>query len=316
VKGVSIRQILVVLLAIPALALSFFIYLTGNLYVALGLLIVTCLGVYIYLNPSARTYRYLFPGFLGFGLFVIFPLVYTILIGFTKYSSQNLLTFDRALSLFRQETFAVAGAATYKYTLFSQGGGQYVLYLEDEADPARRFVSDPFPLEPGEKPKGDKEPVKLSALPADGQVPGEAMQMAQINRAKLMTPFKGLKFALPDDTLVGLEGLTKFGSRQRLWKLNPDGTLTNAKDGTVLRPDFAQGFFVNDKGEKVGVGFRTAAGFYNYVRILTDPRIRGPFFRIFLWTLAFSALSVILTFSVGMLLSVLLEQPDIRFRRT
>ncbi|MGA9577814.1 MAG: hypothetical protein WBV90_09350, partial [Terrimicrobiaceae bacterium] len=77
-KGLPIRQILVVLLGIPALALSFLIYQTGNFYVALALLIVTCLGVYIYLNPSANTFRYLFPGFLGFGLFVIFPIVFTI----------------------------------------------------------------------------------------------------------------------------------------------------------------------------------------------------------------------------------------------
>ena len=189
-KGLPIRQILVVLLAIPALALSFFIYQAGNLYVGLGLLVVTCLGVYIYLSPSANTFRYLFPGFLGFGLFVIFPLVYTIWIGFTKYSSQNLLTFERALALFRQETVAVEGAATYRYTLFSQGGGQYVLYLEDEKDPTKRFASDPFPLEAGEKPKGDREPIKLNALPADGKVPGEAMQMPQINRAKLMSPLK------------------------------------------------------------------------------------------------------------------------------
>ena len=83
------------------------------------------------------------------------------------------------------------------------------------------------------------------------------MKMAQINRAKLLNPLKATRFALPDDTLVGLEGLTKFASRQRLWKPNPDGSLTNAKDGTVIRPDFKQGFFVNDKGEKVGVGFRT-----------------------------------------------------------
>ena len=86
-----------------------------------------------------------------------------------------------------------------------------------------------------------------------------------------MSPLKAQKFALPDETLVGLEGLTKFASRQRLWKLNPDGTLTNVKDGMIVRPDFSEGSFVNDKGEKVGVGFRTFAGFYNYVRILTDP---------------------------------------------
>ena len=47
---------------------------------------------------------------------------------------------------------------------------------------------------------------------------------------------------------------------------------------------------MNDKGEKVGVGFRTFAGF-TITCGSTDPRIRGPFLRIFVWTFAFSALS-------------------------
>ena len=73
-------------------------------------------------------------------------------------------------------------------------------------------------------------------------------------------PMRSLQFTLPDDTLVAMEGLTKFGSRERLWTLNADGSLTNKKDGTVVRPDFGQGFFVTEKGEKVGVGFRTFSG--------------------------------------------------------
>jgi len=164
--GLPIRQLLAVLLAIPAFALTFFVYQTGNIYVALALLVVTCLGVYTYVSPSASTFRYLFPGFLGFGLFVIFPLVYTIYIGFTKYSSENLLTFDRALSLFRQETFTVDTAISYKYTLYSRDGGQYALYLEDEKDPNKRFVSEAFNLEPGAKPNPNQGPIKLKPLPA------------------------------------------------------------------------------------------------------------------------------------------------------
>ena len=151
---------------------------------------MTCLGVYIYLNPSANTLRYLFPGFLGFGLFVIFPILFTIYIGFTKYSSQNLLTFDRALALFRQETFAVDTAASYKYTLYAQENGQYVVYLEDEKDPAKRFASEPFNLDPTGKAKVEQEPVKLNPLPAGEQMKGEPMKMAQINRAKLLNPLK------------------------------------------------------------------------------------------------------------------------------
>src|SRR5580704_4927172 len=97
----QIRHILVALLALPALYLTFFLYHTGNVWIALVLLVVTSLGVFIYLNPSASTFRYLFPGFISFGIFVIFPLAYTLFIGFTKYSSQNLLRFDRATALYR-----------------------------------------------------------------------------------------------------------------------------------------------------------------------------------------------------------------------
>ena len=199
--------------------------------------------------------------------------------------------------LVRNETFLSPNAASYKYKLYSQEDGTYVLYLEDEKDATRRFVSEPFELTPGVKPKTEQEPVKLNALAPGEQVKGKPMEMVQINRGKLLVPMRARQFALPDETLVAMAGLTNFAARERLWTPNPDGSFTSKKDGTVIRPDFKLGFFVNDKGEKVGVGFRTFSGFDNYIRIITDPRIQGPFFRIFLWTVAFSAISVFLTFA-------------------
>src|ERR1700722_7182316 len=130
----QIRHLLIVLLGVPALYLTFLLYRTGNVWIALGLLVATCLAVFIYLNPSASTFRYLFPGFIGFGLFVIFPIVYTVYIGFTKYSSQNLLTFDRSEALIRHENFLSANSASYKYKLYSQDDGNYVVSLTDEKD--------------------------------------------------------------------------------------------------------------------------------------------------------------------------------------
>jgi maltose/maltodextrin transport system permease protein len=312
----QIRHVLVALLAVPSLYLTFILYRSGNIWIALALLLVTWLGVFIYLNPSASTFRYLFPGFIGFGIFVIFPLVYTVYIGFEKYSSENLLRFDRCAALFKNETFASPNAASYKYKLYAQDDGTYVLYLEDEKDAKRRFASEPFELTPGVKPKIEPEPVTLNAIPQGQEVQGRPLDMVQVNRGKLLTPLRARPFELPDETLVALAGLTNFASRERLWTPNPDGSFTSKKDGSVIRPDYRLGFFVNDKGEKVGVGFRTFSGFDNYLRIISDPRIQGPFFRIFLWTVAFSGLSVFLTFAVGMLLSVLLEQKDLRFRQT
>jgi maltose/maltodextrin transport system permease protein len=313
-RGFPIRQILVALVVIPALYLCFNIYQTGNFLIALITLIVICLGAFIYLSEGGYTYRYLFPGFLGFGLFVIFPIVYMVVLSFTKYSSQNLLYFDRALGLLRQESFPV-GSATYSYKLYAQDDGTYILYLQDEKDPTKRFASEPIELKAGEQTKGEQEAGKLRALAQGEEVKGRPLEVAQVTREKLFIPMRGRQFALPDGMLVGMEGLQRFAAREPLWTLNPDGSLTNKKDGTVIRPDFNLGYFVNSKGEKVGVGFRAFTGLDNYIRIVTDPRIQGPFLKIFIWTVAFSAMSVILSFSAGMVLAVILEWKDLRFRR-
>ena len=315
VKGkLHIRHLLVALFVIPALYLNFVIYQAGAAWVALAILILTGLGAFIYLSESAYTFRYLFPGLLGFGLFVIFPIAYMVFLSFTKYSSSNLLTFDRALQLFLQETISVT-TASYKYKLHAQEDGRYILYIENEKDPAKRFESEPFTLNPGGQAKTGGEPFKLKALAQGEEAQGKPLEMGQITREKLFMPMRSLQFILPDDTLVAMEGLTKFGSRERLWTLNADGSLTNKKDGTVVRPDFGQGFFVTEKGERVGVGFRTFSGLDNYLQIFTDPRIQGPFFRIFVWTVTFSGLSVLATFAVGMLLAVILQREDLAFRR-
>jgi hypothetical protein len=81
----------------------------------------------------------------------------------------------------------------------------------------------------------------LKALAQGEEAQGKPLEMGQITREKLFMPMRSLQFTLPDDTLVAMEGLTKFGSRERLWTLNADGSLTNKKDGTVVRPDFGQG---------------------------------------------------------------------------
>jgi maltose/maltodextrin transport system permease protein len=313
-RVLPIRPILVALVALPALYLVLVLYLAGKPWIGLALLVITCLGSYIYLSEKAYTYRYLFPGLLGFGLFVIFPIVYMVFLSFTKYSSQNLLPFSRVLALFRQETF-LTGNASYRFQLYRQENGSYILYIQDEKDPSQRFASEPFELNPGQESPPPEEPGKLAALPPGESVPGKPLQIAQFTREKLFMPMRSLQFALPDGKLIGLEGLQRFAARERVWTENKDGSLTSRKNGSTIRPDFAKGFFVNEKGDKVGVGFRTMYGLGNYRDILTDPRIRGPFLKIFVWNVAFAGLSVLFTFAVGILLAAVLEWKELRFRK-
>jgi maltose/maltodextrin transport system permease protein len=79
-----------------------------------------CQRLYVY-GSARRPGRYLYPGVAGMLLFVAFPLLYTVQIGFTNYSSSNLLTEERARAyLLDQSRFDEAGCCAF--TLHADGG--------------------------------------------------------------------------------------------------------------------------------------------------------------------------------------------------
>ncbi|MDF1487309.1 ABC transporter permease subunit [Tessaracoccus caeni] len=79
------------------------------------------------------------------------------------------------------------------------------------------------------------------------------------------------------------------------------------KDGTFVPED--------GNGPRLAQGWKINVGFANFAKVLTDPVIRAGFFGIFLWNIAFSVLAVGTTFILGMLLAILFNNPDMKFKR-
>ena len=59
---------------------------------------------------------------------------------------------------------------------------------------------------------------------------------------------------------------------------------------------------------------RTPSLFENYSRLLSDQRVRGPLFKVFIWTCVFAGLTVLTQFAFGLLLAIALNKA-IRGRR-
>ncbi|MGH8029798.1 MAG: hypothetical protein ACREO3_07685, partial [Arenimonas sp.] len=115
------------LLAAAFLYLAFNLYVAGQPLWALGLLLVAGLGLFVYLSDVAFAYRYLFPGLAGVALTLLFPLLYTVQIGFTNYSSTNLLAEERARAYLLEQTVP-DDARALAYTLHADGD-EYRLVL-------------------------------------------------------------------------------------------------------------------------------------------------------------------------------------------
>src|ERR1043165_8628567 len=129
-----LSRVVTAVAAILALFIVYQLYVGGNPMLAVALAGGMGLGFFVYTARSTYTYRYLFPGLAGIALFIVLPLVYTVWIGFTNYSSRNLLTFDRATDVLLGEQ--VQGDAHYQFTLHGDGNGFRIVLRTSEEEPA------------------------------------------------------------------------------------------------------------------------------------------------------------------------------------
>jgi maltose/maltodextrin transport system permease protein len=255
---------------------------------------------------DAIAWRYLFPGVAGMLLFVALPLVYTMWIGFTNYSSVHLLSQARVKAYLLEQTVPDEDHSL-EFTLHPDAGGlRLVLAPFDAASGASRFVSAPLKL------KGDKaETAAMTALPSDlALAPALATRDTLAHRDALTA----LKLALPDGHVLGYAGVHEFGPSAAVWQADADGSLLRLDDRKSYWPDTNEGFYKAADGDRLQPGFKVTVGVANYARMLADKEFRGPFLSIFVWTVVFAALSVALSLAVGCTLAVLLNWEGLRFR--
>ena len=307
--------------------------------------LILCAGglfLYVYGSRRATSYRYLFPGLLGMALFVVLPLLFTVWIGFTNYSSRNLLTFERATAVLLDKTVpssedrlaftvvsdpdtARGGAPGYRLLLipetdgpplpsiFADGAEQPPAGSAPAPTPAvtTRLVSERFTVV---KSGALASPGDIRAAPptADASGSGPALSMREV--IAMRSALDQLRVTLPGGAVVVRTSLRTFAARAPLYQRQPDGRLRDRQTGGSLTPDFATGFYRDQDGEVATPGFRVTVGFKHFARIFTDSSFQTPFLRIFLWTVLFAGLTVVFTLVVGVLLGELLEWEELRFR--
>ena len=296
---------LLALVLLGALYLVAMVYAAGQTLLAATMLAITALALWVYSSAKTYAWRYLFPGIAAALVFVVFPMVYTVAIGFTNYSSRNLLEFPRATQYFLDETFHGDGPA-YAFTLHADGP-EFRLRLED-ADAGKAWVSGRLAL-------AGTTPLEVKLAPED---PAQAPLAEPVQLKTVIAKQKNLQaltLLLPDaPTRLVMTGLRQFGAAQPLYQKNPDGSLTNQQTNAVLRPNMTSGFYETEAGERLQPGFQVGVGFANYQRIFTDTAFREPFVRIFVWTVVFSALTVFFGAALGMFLAVLFNWDALRFK--
>ncbi len=290
---------IVVGISLMLLYVAWIVYMVGQPMFGVIVLLVAIGFFCVYGFRRFYFARFIYPGIATMALFVIFPILFTIYLGFTNYGSFNLLTFDRAKEVILSRTIVDKDNAMP--FVLGQDGDNYRVYLGDAGN---GFLSAPFTLD------GTAQQVTADPAPAPETV------LDRRAAIKLRKELAEISVTLPDGNVMSSIGLREFAGVQPEFIEQPDGTLLNVATGDRLTPDHGVGFYVLDSGEQVSPGWRTNIGWQNFHKIFTSDGIRAPMFSIFVWTFVFAVGSVVLTFGIGLLLAVILQWEHLRFKTT
>lgn len=308
----------IAVIALAALYLVFMLYAAGLTSWALGALLLFGAGFAVYLSKAGFAYRYLFPGVAGMLLFIAFPLAFTTQIGFTNYSSAHLLSQERVREFLLDQHDTVMDAVR-DYSVHG-AGSDFRVVLRDPASGAPQFVSTPLALRATSKPL---DVVMHAAGPADATL-GTALTLKELVEHR--QALSQLRLKLPIETgetgeaaTLHYLGLRDFGPIRPHFQEQPDGAMKRVADGALFKPDATTGYYEGQgaaAGTHLAPGYKVMVGAQNYKRMLFDAEFRGPFLSIFGWTVVFSLLTVIFATAIGMMLAVLLNWEDLRYRTT
>jgi len=263
----------------------------------------------VYLVPQRRLIplKYLVPGTVFLIAFVAIPIVSNVNIAFTNWSTLHNLTKDEAIVAIEERSLvAPADAATYTSTP-AKANGELVLLLRDDVT-GDLFVGTEDGLEPLPPASATVENGTIVAAEGYEVIKGNELFAIDAELNALTIPTGEGRFIAP-------EGLTIANEVQPTLVYDPSAdTFTDIETGTVYS-DNGEGSYESTAGAELEPGWRTHVGFENFNTILTDPLVRDPFLRVFVWTFAFAFLSVLIQFALGLFLAITLNKPDLKLRR-
>ena len=285
---------------------------TKHNWIAAGAVVaVTALIDLLYLVRKAIPAKFLIPGTFFLISFQVIPVAYTIDVAFTNYSTGHILGKSSAIAQIKQVTLAQTGnGRSFTMAPAKDSSGHLVLLLSDDQTKAT-YVGTSKSFTPIAK-STFKRSSDGSIVAAKGYtvLKGAALIAAADTLQNLIVPSGG-------DNGIRAEGLSTAVELHPTLRYDAKtDTFVRLADHAVFR-DNGQGSFVHGTGkaqEQLLPGWKADVGFLNFSRMIHNPLVRAPFIRVFIWTIVFATLTVLLSFSIRLFLAIALNKPGMRGR--
>jgi arabinogalactan oligomer/maltooligosaccharide transport system permease protein len=280
----------------------------------LAVVLVAMLGMGVLLVYGTRRnvpMKYLLPGLVLLVGLQVWPVAYTAYTSTTNLGDGHRVSKEESIEgIIANSVREVPGAPRYRLSVAVKDGtdptsGDLVFLLTDPSGASKVGTAD-----------------GLEDLPAEGlektttgkvtKAPGYTILNArQVNSRSADLG----EFAVPTSGGGGIKsvGLSEaFEGKPAVSYDEATDTLRDTETGKVYVARNARWEPQDGQGEAFPIGWKESVGLKNYQTIVTDPTIRSGFAKIFVWNVAFSVISVVSTFLLGMLLALLFNDARLR----
>jgi arabinogalactan oligomer/maltooligosaccharide transport system permease protein len=277
-------------------------------WAATGFFIFALVAVNFVYFTRGLPLKYMLPGLLFLLVFQLYTMVLTGYSSFTNYGTGHLDTKEAAIAaLLQREERPIESSPEYPVVPIEQGGDVSMLVTLPAGTPqeGQIFIGTEEGLTPADPAEvqvtGDKATgvngytsLNLGTLSADPSL------NEQWTNLRVPLDEAAGTFLKPNTPTVAKEFRAGFAYDEEA------DTLTDTNTGVVYTPN-EYGNFVAEDGTVLQPGWRVWIGGENYASLLTDETIRNRFFPITVWTFFFAFMTVLTTFSLGLLLALVMN---------
>lgn len=294
----KILKLFLVLYVLAGTALGLSLFSHGYLFMG-GVSLFIALGSgWIFFSKKTQALRFMYPGLLTFVLFMILPILFTVYIAFTNLGTGHFLSKAQVKKTLLSEKVIPENAVSMEYSIYPRLDSPSILVAHTEEGDYKTFLEDgatTLALQPFRDKLPDVAPFSLS----------EIYEMKErLSRFDFVTPEgKKLKYHRTD---LLIESSYRYESLA-------DGSLKDTVTGITWREDTEVGFF-RSGNETLAPGFYVNTGFKNFKSLISDSRLNSNFFKVLQWTLMWSFFSVLLTFSFGTFLAIVINDKGLELK--
>ena len=285
------------------------LYSLGYYPLLAAILVLSIFVNVVILRKEAYPIRWMVLGLIFMGLFVIYPILFTVWVAFTNYGEGHLISKEQAIEQIINQKYLPEAGMAYTWTAYKSTEGDYALWLLDAG-------GNGYLAKPG--------------VPVTQPQPGEE-GVGEFDSKGIPTTLEGYErlnaiIAATDQNLTeilfGEAGKTvQIRSPKEAAELLPLYEYDSTKDAMINQETGVEyqnirGTFSSPVGDIIRPGFIETIGLANFNQFFTSPALRGPLVRIVLWNFGFAFFSLLLNFSLGLAIAVLYNDSHFPFKRS